>query len=108
MNPQHRTSGADGDVERSAALLAQLLRVLQQREHARRDPHGLARGAGVEVGDLAAGAKEAELGFQLLDQPQRFLARRPQRRGILAVQHDLESRRHRMAGKGDGGHGGME
>ena len=57
----------------------QLLRLLQQREHGRRDPHGLARGAGVEVGDFAAGAEQAELGLQLLDQPQRLLARRPQR-----------------------------
>ena len=77
----------------------QLLRLLQQREQARRDPHGLSRGAGVEVGDFAAGAKQAELGLQLFDLRQRLLARRPQRRGILPVQHDLESGRHRMAGK---------
>ena len=108
--PAHEPPAPDqrgnGNIERAAALLAQFLGLLQQREQARRDPHGLLRGAGVEVGDFAAGPEQAELGFQLFDLPQRLFARRPQRRGILPMQHDLESGRHRMAGNGDGGHGG--
>ena len=55
------------DIERAAALCAQFLCPLQQREQARRDPHGPFGGVGVEVGDFAAGAEEAELRFELFD-----------------------------------------
>ena len=86
----------------------ELLGLLQQGEQARGDPHRLARSAGIQVRNFAARAKQAELPLQLFDHPQRLLACRPERGGVVAVQHDLESRRHGMAGKRDGGHRMMD
>ena len=62
--PPAPDQGRNGDVERAVAFPMELLCLLQKRKQPWRDPHRLSRGPRVEVGDFAAGAKQAEAGFQ--------------------------------------------
>src|SRR5437016_5341925 len=96
----------DGGVESAAGFLVQSLRMLQQGEKGRRHPDWLAGGQGIEVSNFAGMAIKAELGLEPLDFVQRFLARRAQRNRIVAMQHQLESGRHGVAGESYRGHGG--
>ena len=80
--------------------------MLQQREEFRRDSHGFAGGAGVELRDLAARAVKAELVFQPRDFVKRFLARCAKGDRAFAMEHQFEPCRHGVAGESDGLHGG--
>src|SRR6185503_4375809 len=93
---------SDGDVERAARFRAQACSLFQEPERVRRNAHGLARGAGVDMGDFARGPVKAETSLDAFDFVERLLARSAERDRVVPVQRDLETCRHRLAGEGEG------